>query len=144
MHFLPIYSKNAENKISFEVHVTTIATGWLSFGLKNRWVFWAVEFFRAWVFSKMLKKAWTLHCIYFCCSHCWRLSVISWLLTVRTKEVLTPTSKLSSVPDSTKGNSSHGSGLSWKIRTSWNSIMHPGATWWGQVGNFSRNISRTD
>ena len=42
--------------MSFEIHVTTIATGSLSFGLKNRWVFWAVEFFRAWVFSKMLKK----------------------------------------------------------------------------------------
>ena len=25
------------------------------------WVFWAVEFFRAWVFSKMLKKAWSKH-----------------------------------------------------------------------------------
>ena len=41
-----IYSKKAENKMSFEIHVTTIATGSLSFGLKNRSVFWAVEFFR--------------------------------------------------------------------------------------------------
>ena len=31
-----MYSKNAENKMSFEIHVTTIATGSLSFGLKNR------------------------------------------------------------------------------------------------------------
>ena len=29
-------AKNAENKMSFEIHVTTIATGSLSFGLKNR------------------------------------------------------------------------------------------------------------
>ena len=35
-HFLLIYSKSAENKMSFEIHVTTIATGSLSFGLKNR------------------------------------------------------------------------------------------------------------
>ena len=42
--------------MSFEIHMTTIATGSLSFGLKNRWVFLAVEFFRAWVFSKTLKK----------------------------------------------------------------------------------------
>ena len=34
--FLLIYSKSAENKMSFEIHVTTIATGSLSFGLKNR------------------------------------------------------------------------------------------------------------
>ena len=53
-----ICCKSAENKMSFEIHVTTIATGLLSFGLKNRWVFWAVEFYRAWLFSKMLKKAW--------------------------------------------------------------------------------------
>ena len=33
--FWLIYSKNAENKMSFEIHVTTIATGLLSFGLKN-------------------------------------------------------------------------------------------------------------
>ena len=79
--------------------------------------------------------------MYSCCSPCWRLSVTSWPLTVRTKEVLTPTSKLSSAPDSTKGNSSLGSGLSSKIRTSWNSIMHLGATWWRQVRNFSWNIS---
>ena len=44
--------------MSFEIHVTTIANSSLSFGLKNCWVFWAVEFFWAWVFSKMLKKAW--------------------------------------------------------------------------------------
>ena len=43
--------------MSFETHVTTIAIGSLSFGLKNHWVFWAVEFFQAWVFSKTLKKA---------------------------------------------------------------------------------------
>ena len=78
--------------------------------------------------------------MYSCCSPCWRLSVTSWPLTVRTKEVLTPTSKLSSAPDSTKGNSSLGSGLSSKIRTSWNSIMHLGATWLKQVRNFSWNI----
>ena len=53
---LHIYSKKAENKMSFEIHMTTIATGSLSFGLKNPWVFWTGEFFRAWVFSKMLKK----------------------------------------------------------------------------------------
>ena len=29
--FLLIYSKSAENKMSFEIHVTTIATGSLSF-----------------------------------------------------------------------------------------------------------------
>ena len=29
-------SLSAENKMSFEIHVTTIATGSLSFGLKNR------------------------------------------------------------------------------------------------------------
>ena len=40
-------SKIAKNKMSFEIHVTTIATSSLSFGLKNRTVFWAVEFFRA-------------------------------------------------------------------------------------------------
>ena len=34
--FLLIYSKSAENKMSSEIHVTTIATGLLSFGLKNR------------------------------------------------------------------------------------------------------------
>ena len=37
--------------MSFEIHVPTIATGSLSFGLKNRRV----------VFSKMLKKAWLIH-----------------------------------------------------------------------------------
>ena len=55
--FWLIYSKNAENGMSFEIHLATITTGSLSFGLKNRWVFWTVEFFRAWVFSKMLKKS---------------------------------------------------------------------------------------
>ena len=54
--FWLIYSKNAENGMSFEIHLATITTGSLSFGLKNPWVFWSVEFFRAWVFSKMLKK----------------------------------------------------------------------------------------
>jgi len=54
--FWLIYSKNAENGMSFEIHLATITTGSLSFGLKNPWVFWTVEFFRAWVFSKMLKK----------------------------------------------------------------------------------------
>ena len=43
--FLLIYSKSAENKMSFEIHVTTIATGSLSFGLKNRLVFSALSFF---------------------------------------------------------------------------------------------------
>ena len=33
---LLMYSKNAENKMSFEIHVTTLGTGSLSFGLKNR------------------------------------------------------------------------------------------------------------
>ena len=33
--FLLIYSKSAENKMSFEIHVTTVATGSLSFGLKK-------------------------------------------------------------------------------------------------------------
>ena len=55
--FWLIYSKNAENGMSFEIHLATITTGSLSFGLKNPWVFWKVEFFRAWVFSKMLKKS---------------------------------------------------------------------------------------
>ena len=50
--FLLIYSKSAENEMSFEIHVTTIGTGSLSFGLKNLgeiWLknFWAVEFFGA-------------------------------------------------------------------------------------------------
>ena len=57
--FLLIYSKNAENGMSFEIRLATITTGSLSFGLKIPWVIWTVEFFRAWVFSKMLKKkAW--------------------------------------------------------------------------------------
>ena len=34
--FWLIYSKRAEDKMSFEIHVTTIATGSLSLGLKNR------------------------------------------------------------------------------------------------------------
>ena len=34
--FLLIYSKSAENKMSFEIHMTTTATGSLSFCLKNR------------------------------------------------------------------------------------------------------------
>ena len=34
--FLLNYSKSAENKMSFEIHVTTIATNSSSFGLKNR------------------------------------------------------------------------------------------------------------
>ena len=34
--FLLIYSKSAENKMSFETLLTTIATSSLSFGLKNR------------------------------------------------------------------------------------------------------------
>ena len=44
--FLLIYSKSAENKMSFEIHVTTIATGSLSFGLKK-----SLSFFGCWVFS---------------------------------------------------------------------------------------------
>ena len=59
--FWLIYSKNAENGMSFEIHLATITTGSLSFGLKNPWVFWSVEFFRAWVFSKMLKKTVLAH-----------------------------------------------------------------------------------
>ena len=31
-----LFAQNAENKMSFEIDVTTIATGSLSFGLKNR------------------------------------------------------------------------------------------------------------
>ena len=34
--FLLIYSKSAENKMSFEIYATTIATSSLSFGLKSR------------------------------------------------------------------------------------------------------------
>ena len=49
--FLLIYSKSAENKMSFEIHVTTIATGSLSFGLKNPRGFCPIKFF-----SKMLKN----------------------------------------------------------------------------------------
>ena len=59
-----LISKNAENGMSFEIHLATITTGSLSFGLKNPWVFWTVEFFRAWVFSKMLKKR-------ACTKSCW-------------------------------------------------------------------------
>ena len=33
--FWLIYSKNAENGMSFEIHLATITTGSLSFGLKN-------------------------------------------------------------------------------------------------------------
>jgi len=54
--FWLIYSKNAENGMSFEIHLATIITGSLSFGLKNPWVFWSVEFFRAWVFFENVKK----------------------------------------------------------------------------------------
>ena len=36
--FLLNYSKSAENKMSFEIHVITIATGWLSFDLNNRFL----------------------------------------------------------------------------------------------------------
>ena len=43
--FLLIYSKSAENKMSFEIHVTTIATCSLSLGLKNRLFFLALSFF---------------------------------------------------------------------------------------------------
>ena len=42
--------------MSFEIHLATITTGSLSFGLKNPWVFWKVEFFRAWVFPENVKK----------------------------------------------------------------------------------------
>ena len=45
--FWLIYSKNAENRMSFYIHLATMATVLLTFGLKNPWVF-----------SKMLKKAW--------------------------------------------------------------------------------------
>ena len=38
-------SKSAENKMSFEIHMTTIANGWLSFGLKNCQVFLGLSFF---------------------------------------------------------------------------------------------------
>ena len=67
--FWLIYSKNAENGMSFEIHLATITTGSLSFGLKNTRVFRKVEFFGLDFFSKMLKKAcstYTLllpHCI---------------------------------------------------------------------------------
>ena len=50
------FGPNAENWMNLEIPATTFNTGSLSFSLKNPWVFWAVEFFRAWVFSKMLKK----------------------------------------------------------------------------------------
>ena len=52
-----IYSKNAKNKMSVEIHLATITISSLSFGLKNPRVFWTVDFFRACVFSNMLKKA---------------------------------------------------------------------------------------
>ena len=57
--FWLIYSKNAENGMSFEIHLATITTGSLSFGLKNPWVF-----LDSWVFSALgffenvKKKAW--------------------------------------------------------------------------------------
>ena len=44
-HFLLIYSKSAESKMGSEIQVTTIATGSLSFGLENRWVFSGLSFF---------------------------------------------------------------------------------------------------
>ena len=44
-HFGRIYSKNAENKMSYEIHLATIATISLSFGLEKPWAFWTVEFF---------------------------------------------------------------------------------------------------
>ena len=51
-HFLLSYRKSAENEMIFDIHVTTIAAGSLSFGLKNRFgffgplSFFGLEFFR--------------------------------------------------------------------------------------------------
>ena len=50
--FLLIYSKISENKMSFEIHVTTIATG------KIVEFFRPLSFFGLEFFSKMFKKAW--------------------------------------------------------------------------------------
>ena len=45
-HFLLIYSNSAENKMSFEIHVTTIATGLLSFEARKLEFFLLIlEFF---------------------------------------------------------------------------------------------------
>ena len=38
-----IYNNSSDNKMSFEIHVTTIATGLLSYGHKNRLVFLNVK-----------------------------------------------------------------------------------------------------
>ena len=50
--FLLIYSKSAENKMSFEIHVTTIATSSLSFGLKIVEFFGLLSFFGLEFFQK--------------------------------------------------------------------------------------------
>ena len=62
-----LYSKSSKPNLSFEIHVTTIATGLLSFGLKNPWLFWAAEFLFENVKKKpglMAIKSWRKNCQY--------------------------------------------------------------------------------